>query len=151
MSNDAFDAELLKKRAVFPVFTQENVRQRDLDSQGHVNNAVYVTYFEIGRGAARREATRDGAGRPPEATGVVARQVINYHRPVLYPASLDIGTGIIRIGRSSYVYGVAVFQGELCMATGEVTQVLIERATGRSMPIPDGYRRSLETILLLKP
>jgi len=92
--------------------------------------------------------TKQAAGRPPGSAGVVARQVVNYHRPIGYPARLDIGAGIIRIGRSSYIYGVGDFPGRQCMASGEATMVLIERASGRSMPIPDNYRQQLETVML---
>ncbi len=33
----------------FHYLTPFDVRFRDLDSLGHVNNAVYLTYFEIAR------------------------------------------------------------------------------------------------------
>jgi len=36
---ETFDPQRLKDRSVYPVFAQENVRYRDLDTQGHVNNA----------------------------------------------------------------------------------------------------------------
>ena len=33
----------------FPTQVTENIRYGDTDRQGHVNNAVYATYFESGR------------------------------------------------------------------------------------------------------
>ena len=36
--------------ADFPIRAPDIIRFADLDRQGHVNNAVYSTYFEIGPG-----------------------------------------------------------------------------------------------------
>lgn len=146
-----FDPKKLKDRSIYPVIMQENVRYRDLDSQGHVNNAVYATYFEIARGEARRVATHLKSARPEGSAGVVVRQLINYHNSVPCPAKIDLCGGLIRIGRTSIDYGLAVFYKDQCAASGEVTVVMIDRATGRPMPIPDAYRAQLETIMLRLP
>ena len=50
----AYDIKQLKDYAMFPIMAQENMRYRDLDINGHMNNAVYATYFELARGRARR-------------------------------------------------------------------------------------------------
>ena len=145
-----FDPKLLKNRSIYPVVVTENVRYRDTDGQRHVNNAVYATYFEIGRGAARRQATKNHSVLPEGAGSVVARLLINYHLPVPCPAVIEIGAGLIRIGRSSLEYGLAVFWKDQCAASGEVTMVMLDRTTGRTMPIPANYRAQLEAILLRK-
>lgn len=145
-----FDPKLLKDRSIYPVVVTENVRYRDTDGQRHVNNSVYATYFEIGRGAARRLATKNHSVQPEGAGTVVARQVINYHVPIPCPAQIEIAAGLIGIGRSSFVYGLAVFWNGQCAATGEVTMVMFDHSTGRSMPVPANYRARLETILLHK-
>ena len=146
-----FDPKILQNRSVYPVIVQENVRYRDTDGQKHVNNAVYATYFEIGRGAARRHATRHKSALPESSTSVVAQQIINYHAQVPALAVIEIGAGLIRIGRTSFVYGLGVFWQGQCAASGQVTQVMLDRATGRPMQIPDNYRAQLETILLRMP
>ena len=140
----AYEPKQLKDRSQFRVWISENTRFRDTDAQGHVNNAVYATYFEIARGATRHLLT----GRPQGSTSVVARQVINYHVQLRHPAKLDIGTAVVRIGRSSWDLGYGLFKEEVCHATGEVTMVLIEKATGRSMPLPAAFRDKLEALML---
>ena len=50
----AYDIKQLKDYSMFPVIVRENMRFRDLDANGHVNNAVYATYFEVAHGRARR-------------------------------------------------------------------------------------------------
>ena len=147
-----FDEKLLRDRSIYPFFVPETVRYRDCDTQGHVNNAVYATYFEIGRGTARRQATRLHGGRPKNAASVVARQVINYHFPLEPQARIDIGSGLLRIGRTSFTWGIAVFLGDKCAASGEVVQVVLDKNNGnKPMPISDEYRRELESMLLRLP
>jgi acyl-CoA thioester hydrolase len=146
-----FDPALLRKRATFPFFVAEKVRLRDTDYQGHVNNAVYATYFEIGRGAARDHAFSGRKVKPDDAGGVVARQILNYHAAITPPAVIEIGAGILRIGRTSYEFGTAVFWNGQCAASGQVTVVMVEKASGKPMAIPEDYRRGLENILLRQP
>lgn len=151
MTKTPFDPKLLKDRSIYPTSVQENVRNRDCDSQRHVNNAVYATYFEIGRGAARRVATKNHSVLPEGAGSVVVQQIINYHVSIPHPAVIDIAAGIMRIGRSSFTYGLGIFWKDQCAASGEVTIAMIDRATGKSMAIPDYYRAQLETIMLRVP
>ena len=151
MTTTPFDPKLLKDRSIYPVSVQENVRHRDCDAQRHVNNAVYATYFEIGRGAARRVATKNHSVLPEGAGSVVVQQIINYHVSIPQPAVIDIAAGILKIGRTSFTYGLGVFWKDQCAASGEVTLAMIDRATGKSMPVPDNYRAQLESIKLLVP
>src|SRR4051794_23083081 len=95
-----WDAAALRERGTYPSLATENVRARDCDLQGHVNNAVYLTYFEIGRAMARRTLA---PGALPRGTFmVVARQTVDYFVPLPYPASIEIGAGVLRMGRSSF-------------------------------------------------
>ena len=51
----------------FPYRLTDNVRFADLDPNGHVNNAVYATYFETGRVTLMKDHTR---GLVPSAKDV---------------------------------------------------------------------------------
>jgi len=145
------EPELLKNVAVYPYVVDENVRYRDCDLQAHVNNAVFATYFEIGRSAAMRDAMSKGARRPKGTGGAVVRQIINYHGQVRYPNVIQIGTGVLRIGRTSFAYASGVFCKGVCVASGEVTIVLTDRETGRPVAIPDDYRATVESLALRRP
>ena len=71
-----------------------------------------------------------------------------YHDVLSYPAIIDIGSVVSRIGNSSFVLGQGVFDGQLCIATSEVISVFFDSATGKSMPLPDAVRQALESALV---
>jgi acyl-CoA thioester hydrolase len=142
-----YDINQLKDFSMFPVIVRENMRFRDIDGNGHVNNAVYATYLELTRGRTRRMRL---APRPPGTTSVVGRQLINYLRELNYPGVLDIGSAIVNISRSTWTWGNGVFKDGVCYATGEVTMIMIDKATQRAAEIPKEFRDSLETLRLRK-
>lgn len=118
----------------YPHRTAENVRFRDLDPQGHVNQAVFNTYFESGRvGMFRNPDLGIGV---PGATFVVARMEVNYLRELRWPAAIVVGTGIAEFGRSSFIVAQAIFEGEDCAATGRATMVCIDKSTRKSRALP---------------
>ena len=52
----------------------------------------------------------------------------------------SVGTGILRIGRTSYTLGQAVFSGDVCAAAAEVVTVYMDPDKGGSTPLPDALR-----------
>jgi acyl-CoA thioester hydrolase len=121
--------------ADFPGRTIHTIRHGDLDAQGHVNNTVFATFFESGR--VQVIGDRQHGLRVPGTTFVLARTEIDYLRELHYPGTVEIGTGIAEIGRSSFTFAHALFNGGVCAATGRATMVLIDGTTRRSRPLPD--------------
>jgi acyl-CoA thioester hydrolase len=119
----------------FPHKAADIIRLADLDHQGHVNNAVFATYFETGRVALMHEAF--GGLRFGDKIFVVARLEINYLRELHWPGQVDACTGVERIGSSSVTYAQAVFHDGACAASGRTTMVFIDRATRRSTPMSE--------------
>jgi acyl-CoA thioester hydrolase len=77
------------------------VRFRDLDALGHVNNAVYLTYFESARIAYWLHTTkRTGLGA---LDMILARAEIDFRSPLAYGESVEISVGATSLGRSSFV------------------------------------------------
>jgi acyl-CoA thioester hydrolase len=142
-----YDIKQLQDISMFPVIVRENMRFRDIDGNGHVNNAVYATYLELTRGRTRRLRL---APRPAGTGSVVGRQLINYHRELKYPGVLDIGSAIVNISRSTWTWGNAVFKDGVCYATGEVTMIMVDKSTKRAADIPKEFRDSLEALRLRK-
>ena len=68
----------------FPIRVSDVIRFGDLDRQGHVNNAVFATYFESGRVGLIYDP--ENGLQVPGATSVVARLEVNFLRELHWPA-----------------------------------------------------------------
>jgi acyl-CoA thioester hydrolase len=137
----------LTDRTVFATWTQDIVRYRDLDPNGHVNNGAINQYFEDGRVHLREERMTDLGGNV--LTGFAIKKfTATYHGALSYPATIDIGSVVSRVGNSSFALGQGVFNGERCIATADVISVFFNTATGESMPLPDTVRQALESALV---
>lgn len=128
--------------ADYPHQVTDVVRFGDLDVQGHVNNAVFATYFESGRVAMFRNADL-GIG-VADASVVLVRQEIDFLRELRWPGNVVIGTALVEFGRSSFTVAQAIFSGEQCAAAGRATLVLIDTAARRARALPPEVIARLE-------
>ena len=116
--------------ADFPHRVTDVIRYADLDPQGHVNNAVFATYFETGRVALFRDPDL-GIG-VADATYVLVRQEIDFLHELRWPGNVEIGTGLAQLGRSSFTVAQTIFNGEICAAAGRATLVMLDMVTRRA-------------------
>jgi acyl-CoA thioester hydrolase len=119
----------------YPHRSADVVRFADLDPQGHVNQAVFATYFETGRVAMFRN--RDLGIGAPGMTFVMVRQEIDYLKELRWPGTVEIGTAIAAFGRSSFTVTQVVFSDGACAAAGRSTMVCIDLTTRRPRPLPE--------------
>ena len=113
-----------------------SVRFRDCDAMGHVNHAVYFTYFEQGRLTFWREVT----GSPsPHTRVIIARAECDYRSPAHFGDELEVRVGVGEIGRSSFTltYEIVHVAAERLIATGKTVMVSYDYETKRSIPLPD--------------
>jgi len=120
----------------FPYRYVEAIRYADMDRQGHVNNAVYATFFESGRVNLFRDPS-SGLDIPDVET-VIVRLEVDFLRELKWPGTVEVGTAVTRIGRTSLVLEQAVFGSTGCAALARVVMVLMDPATRRPRPIPEG-------------
>ena len=124
------------------------VRFRDCDPMGHVNNAVYLTYLEQARFAHWREVWGFELERlPADTPGVIlARAEIDYRIPAKYGDVLEVRIGLERIGRTSFTYVYEVVdQRAQVVATARSVLVMYDYAIGKPKPISDELRARLGT------
>ncbi|MFQ5642991.1 MAG: acyl-CoA thioesterase [Thiogranum sp.] len=117
---------------------QYAMRWRDMDAFGHLNNAVYFTYFEQARVDWLRSINSSHAL-------VLANISCTFLKPLKYPASLDVRLYAGAPGRSSLDTFYALYDSateELC-ALAHGTIVWYDHAAGKSIKIPDEVRRHL--------
>lgn len=125
--------ETLKMNSKFE--TRVPIRFADIDAMGHVNNAIYFTYFEQARMAFFRERvgkiwdwTVDGI--------IVAHNEIDYKRPVLLQDDMRIILWVEKVGTKSFEvkYEVRV-EEELC-ASGSSVLVCFNHKTQQTQAVP---------------
>lgn len=84
--------------------------------------------------------------------GLVANSYCDYFGAAHYPGMLDVGLRVVKIGNSSVMYEVAVFQeGEKQVkAVGGFTQIWVERATNKVTKegVPGSIREPLRPLLV---
>ena len=135
----------LSNRDIFPVWSQTTVRYADLDPNNHVNNGAIGTFLEDGRVRLRAEHL-DQSGGSTLAGFAIVKTTIEYRSALGFPATVDIGSTVARLGRSSYILGQSVFHGTECVATAEVVTVRIDGESGRPVPIEVHFRETLERL-----
>jgi acyl-CoA thioester hydrolase len=124
----------------FPVAT----RYCDYDSKGHVNNAVYLSYFE-----AAKHALWGGVWkRDPDPPFVVAEATVRYASPALIgdPLEIDITTEEIRNKAWVWKFVIRDARDGRLVAEGRTVQVMYDYAHRKAAPIPEDVRALLESV-----
>jgi acyl-CoA thioester hydrolase len=134
-------------RSAFRKFTPVDTRWHDNDIFGHVNNVVYYAYFDT---AVNRHLTDAGLLDPATSpvVGLVAETGCTYFAPVAFPDKLEVGLAVVRLGTSSVTYRLGLFRAgdNFCAALCRYTHVYVDRATGKTTPIPAAHRALFESV-----
>jgi acyl-CoA thioester hydrolase len=119
------------------------VRFRDCDGLGHVNNAVYLTYLEQARFAVWQRLT--GVSGIPRSF-IIARVECDYRVQATAGDRLIVRLRVTAVGTSSFTveYEIVNARTREVVATARTVQVMYDYDAGRSTPIPDDIRARLE-------
>tara|TARA_B110000503_G_scaffold36093_1_gene59051 strand:- start:8620 stop:8994 length:375 start_codon:yes stop_codon:yes gene_type:complete len=121
----------------------------DNDIYGHMNNAVYYSYFD----SVTNKYLIEKGGldiHNSDVIGFVVASACQYRSPVAYPELLDAGLRVNKLGNSSVEYGIAIFKegARQASAMGTFTHVFVNRSTDKSVPIPRDLRVALDALLV---
>ena len=135
-------------RDAYRVFRPIQTRWLDNDVYGHINNTVYITWFDTAVNAWLIEKGVIDVHHGP-TIGLVVEMHCNYFAPLAFPQPLEAGIRIAKLGNSSVRYNIGVFaKGEaLAAAQGHFTHVYVDRQTRRPVPLADKPRKILEKLL----
>lgn len=124
----------------FPVET----RYADYDSKGHVNNAIYLTYFEMARHRVWVEHMCEDADFP----FILAEATVSFLSEAMIGQALDIEilTGEVRNKSWTWNYVIRSMGDGRVVAHGTTVQVMFDYESKRTVPVPDGIRQLLKTI-----
>ncbi len=119
--------------------TTVEIRFADIDAMGHVNNAVYFSYFEQARMAYFKERVariwdwnEDGV--------IVARNEIDYNYPVFLNDRMIIRLWVEHVGSKSFTVCYRVVVGERLCATGKSVLVCFNHKNKATQMLPEAWR-----------
>ncbi|WP_166660029.1 acyl-ACP thioesterase domain-containing protein [Actinomycetospora succinea] len=147
----AEDGDALTDVAAFPVLRPLSPRYADLGGDGRVTTVALARWFEEARIAAElprfRRLVEDGGFGSFRV--LLAAQRIRALAPMTLGDDYRVGTGVRRVGGSSYSYGHGVFAGDRCVAISDSVTVL----AGGAGPcgLPDELRADLAAMVIDEP
>lgn len=121
--------------------TSFDPRYPDLDVNGHVNQAVYLSYLEQARTKYWEEVIGIRHDRTPVA---VVRQEIEYEAPIRIDQEVTVAQRIAELGRTSMQIEYEVRADGTVAATAEVVLLALDRERGEAIPIPPEWRGPIE-------
>jgi acyl-CoA thioester hydrolase len=129
---------------------QQTTRWADIDVYGHMNNARYFEIIDTVVNNHLLHATGVDIRTLP-AIGVVAEVGCRYFAEVGYPEPVDVGVVADKVGTSSVVYRVGLFQGDdpQAKAEGRFVHVYVDNADPARpvTPLPDEIRAAVTGLL----
>lgn len=118
-----------------------HMRWADMDAYRHINNTAYLAYLEEARVAMffyHHESFSSGT--------VIARQAIDYLRPVVYhPEPLRLELWIEQVRGASFLVRYEVYDGSVLAATAQSSCVTFDFTIDRPRRLTPGDRELLAT------
>ncbi|WP_134738591.1 thioesterase family protein [Nocardioides sp. 503] len=137
-------------RADYVAWRTVTTRWRDDDAYGHLNNATYYELFDTAVNAFLYEATGLDVRSLPRI-GVVAETSCRYYRELGFPQPIETGLVVDRVGTSSVIYRIGLFQGESdeAAAEGRFVHVYVDNTDPARpvAPLPDEIRAVVGTLV----
>jgi acyl-CoA thioester hydrolase len=135
------------RRDAFRRWHHITLRWADNDAYGHVNNTVFYQWFDSAVNALLvGEGLLDIVAGDPIC--LVVGTSCDYFAPLSFPGEVEVGLGVVELGRSSVRYQLGVFAKgtDKAAAAGSFVHVAVSRAERRPVPWPAEWRQVLERV-----
>lgn len=138
-----------ERRKHFFWWTEISSRWADCDAYGHVNNAIYYSWFDT---ALTSLAIERGILRAPNQTsiGLCVSSECQFLAPVGFPDTVDVGVRLGRLGTSSITYELAIFEKgtDEASAVCKFTHVYVDGKTRAKVSLTEEQRRAVEDLVV---
>lgn len=129
-----------------------DIRWSDMDEMRHVNNAVYLTYFEQARVYYFHESCKWDW---KEIGAILANSHVDYWKPVVFPNPTYVYVRTSKLGTKSFElhYLITSFVNgkEELTTTGYTTMVLFDYNDNKSVVMPEHLKQKLRDYEIVKP
>lgn len=118
-----------------------------MDVAGHINNLAVARFYECARARFQLFAfdNRNFFNEGKHAA-VVAETRLRYLAEANFPDPVEVGSGIARIGNSSYDFHQALFQNGVCV--GLCDCVMVQVHGGKPTPLFTEVRERMQSMLI---
>ena len=130
----------------WPIVVEIPVAWGDMDAFRHVNNSIYLRYFESARiayfQAAKIMAAMESQGIGP----ILAHASIDFLRPLTFPDRLMSYASCHQVGNKSFRLAyrlVSTAQADQVAAAGDSVIVMLDYKSGQTVPIPAEMRQAI--------
>jgi acyl-CoA thioester hydrolase len=122
------------------------VRYGDLDPQGHVNNAKFLTYMEQGRVFYLKQLNLWEGGSFLNIGVILADVQITFRKAIQFGDPVRVGVCISRIGNKSMTseYRIEDTRDASEFASGSSVLVAYDYHNKRSIPIPEEWCKAIQ-------
>lgn len=120
--------------------TKIQLRYGDLDTLGHVNNAAYLTYFELGRVLFFRKHLKAFDAR--NVSFVIARAELDFRKSITMDDSVILETLLESVGNTSFTFAHRLVSedGNTVFSTGKIIAVSID-SNRKPVRVPEEIRQ----------
>ena len=118
----------------FAVTSVEKLRFADTDRSGHITNAVFAACCQNARMELLCDPQRVPV--PPNTQFVIAKLVLEFRSEMHWPGTVEVGTRVEWISRSSIMLAQGLFAEQRCIVIAESVVALVDTSTRRSMHLP---------------
>jgi acyl-CoA thioester hydrolase len=128
--------------APYPMVTELRLSWGQMDSFQHINNVVYLHYFEDARLDYMERMGIDVLMAQSSVGPILASVSCNFRFPLTYPDTVSVGTRVTRLGRHSFTmeYVIVSQRHERLAADGDGVVVAYDYTTNQKARLPDGWR-----------
>ncbi|KAI4230120.1 MAG: hypothetical protein L6R36_000233 [Xanthoria steineri] len=140
-----------RRRSDYPYQLDYRTRWSDNDMYHHINNSIYNFLFDS---IINTYLITHCSLHPPTSPQIflAVSTSCSYFAPISFPAVIDLGLRVTRLGKASVRYEVGVFErgAEDVRAVGGFVHVFVERGSGETVRggIEGDQRSGLERILV---
>jgi acyl-CoA thioester hydrolase len=127
----------------FPMAAPIEVRFRDMDGMGHVNNAVFLTYFEVARAHYWKAVGEDEWSRL--RTYVLARAEVDFRSPATLADDLVCHVRVASFGTRSFAmeYVLVDRKSGRTVAEGRTVQAMYDYEKNASRPLDEAMKAAV--------
>jgi len=121
------------------------VRYGDLDPQGHVNNAGFITFMEHARVSYIRQLGLWDGKTFLEIGFILARVELDYKAPILMTDEVEVGVRVSRLGNKSLdlEYLIKESVTGIVFAEGKTVQVAYDYHDKKPIPLLESWRKAI--------